>query len=83
MHSLFVKPEERASIFENGQRGKLAESRKDLKGEGIGMGRIKHLMALNNGDFIAVWGDKIDVSDYVNNRFTFQLKLSKPKRHGR
>ncbi len=80
MRSLIVEPEERAIIVEDGQRGKYAKSRSDLLGFGIGMGRIKRLIELNDGEFVADWGEKIDSSDYANNKFVFRFKLLKSVR---
>lgn len=80
MCSLLVKPEERTLIFETGKRGELTNKKTDLRGQGIGLGRIRSLLLLNDGGFRADWGDKVDADEYVKNRFVFQFKRAKPSK---
>ncbi|MCL2290725.1 MAG: ATP-binding protein [Bacteroidetes bacterium] len=76
MTSIYVKPEERQSVFNEGISGSIAKEM-GRNGDGIGMWRIKQMLKLNNGEFTANFGDKletIDGCDYAVNSFflTFQ-----------
>ena len=55
MMSLFVEEDETDKIFTEGYSGKLA-TRFELKGDGIGMWRIKQMMNLNRGSIKFVNG---------------------------
>ncbi|MDR1695704.1 MAG: hypothetical protein LBR69_03630 [Endomicrobium sp.] len=75
MTSIFVAPDERKSIFEEGVSGSIAKKIKK-SGDGIGMWRIGQMVKLNNGEFFASFGDKtenINGCDYAENTFTLVL----------
>ena len=76
MRSLFVELSERVEVFNEGVSGIGAKKMKK-NGDGIGMWRIKQMMVLNGGNFIATFGDKketINGLDFADNRFTLILK---------
>jgi hypothetical protein len=75
MTSIFVEPKEREIIFNEGVSGSIAKEMKK-NGDGIGMWRIKEMLELNNGKFIAKFGNKIETHNgynYAENIFYLQF----------
>jgi len=76
MISLYVNPTERDIVFNEGVSG-IEAKEIGKNGDGIGMWRIKQMMTLNNGSFLAIFGDDIQVVDkikYATNIFSLTFK---------
>lgn len=81
MESMYIRPDEVSMIFEEGYSGVNPKKAK-LSGEGIGMGRIKSLIALNKADFSVIPGRKPNYTDrsgieYSSNVFRIDFKKGK------
>jgi len=71
-----VNPTERDIVFNEGVSG-IEAKEIGKNGDGIGMWRIKQMMTLNNGSFLAIFGDDIQVVDkikYATNIFSLTFK---------
>jgi len=75
MISLKVQDDEKEKIFIEGFSTKIAK-KNGKAGKGIGMSRVKQILALNNGDISLSEGNKFNSIDtkYSNNIFKISLK---------
>jgi len=75
MKSIYVKPEERQSIFNEGVSGSNAKAI-GKSGDGIGMWRIQQMVTLNQGIFDVKFGDEIETHnghDFAENIFSLKF----------